>query len=209
MKPKKLVLYRCADGSMRAWVKTRHSRLMFIKVKEQYITDCYYIDRAKRCVPKKLVTRELSGTNLEAVLENELDCRVYGTEVSGAYASLTDEEFISHIKSDMNRKHNFLIMIKTGEILETVIKNRNHRVIYIRITIKGDEGVIEDCYYCDRMYKKREKVVPENLHSVYFYYSKGIVLNIINYELNNAFTDVILIEDTSINIDKRPLCGSI
>ncbi len=209
MEPKKLVLYRCADGAMRALVKTRHSRLMFIKVKEQYIIDCYYIDRTKRYVPKKLVTRGLLGTDLEAVLENELDCRIYGTEVSEEYASLTDEEFISHIKADMNQKHNFLIMIKTGEILETVIKNRNHRVIYIRITIKGDMGVIEDCYYCDRTYKKREKVVPENLHTVYFCYSKENVLNIMNNELNNAFTDVILIEDGSIQLDKRPLCGSI
>lgn len=209
MEPKKLMLYRCADGSMRAWVKTRHSRLMFIKVKEQYITDCYYIDRTKRYVPKKLVTRDLSGTNLEAVLENELDCKVYSTEVSEAYASLTDEEIISHIKADMNQKHNFLIMIKTEEILETVIKNRNHRVIYTRITIKGDEGVIEDCYYCDRTYKKREKVMPENLHTVYFNYSKENILNIMNNELNNAFTDVILIEDGSIQLDKRPLCGSI
>lgn len=209
MGPKKLVLYRCADRAMRTIVKTRHSRVMFIKVKEQYITDCYYIDRMKRAVPKKLVTRELSGTNLEAVLENELDCRVYGTEVSEAYASLTDEEFISYIKADMNRKHNFLIMIKTGEFLETVIKNRNHRVIYLRITIKGDEGVITECYYCDRTYKRHERVVPENLHTVYFYYSRENMLNIINNELNNAFTDVILVADNSIHIDKRPLCGSI
>ena len=209
MRKKTLKLYSTKKGDLRAVFRTQHGRVIFLSVKNDIITDCYYIDRMKRYVPKKLVTRELSGTSLEAVLENELDCRVYGTEVSEAYASLTDEEFISHIKADMNRKHNFLIMIKTGEILETVIKNRNHRVIYIRITIKGDMGVIEDCYYCDRTYKKREKVVPENLHSVYFYYSKGNVLNIINNELNNAFTDVILIEDSSINIDKRPLCGSI
>lgn len=209
MRKKTLKLYSTKKGNLRAVVKTQHGRVIFLSVKNDIIKDCYYIDRTKRCAPKKLVTRELSGTNLEAVLENELDCKVYGTEVSEAYASLTDEEFISHIKSDMNRKHNFLIMIKTEEILETVIKNRNHRVIYIRITIKGDEGVIEDCYYCDRTYKKREKVMPENLHTVYFCYSKENVLNIINNELNNIFSEVILIEDGSIKLDKRPLCGSI
>ena len=209
MRKKTLKLYSTKKGNLRAVVKTQHGRVIFLSVKNDIIKDCYYIDRAKRYVPKKLVTRNLSGTSLEAVLETELDCKVYGTEVSDAYASLTDEEFISHIKADMNQKHNFLIMIKTGEILETVIKNRNHRVIYIRITIKGDKGIIEDCYYCDRTYKKREKVVPENLHTVYFCYSKENVLNIINNELNNIFSEVILIEDGSIKLDKRPLCGSI
>ena len=75
---------------------------------------------------------------------------------------------------------------------------------------KDGKGVITDCHYYDRKYKERSKVIPETLTTVFFEYSRQAILNIINNELNVAFTDIIFVTDGSLSIDKKtPLCGYI
>lgn len=62
----------------------------------------------------------------------------------------------------------------------------------------------------DRAYKSREKVIPEMLTSVFFEYSREAVINLVNNELNTAFTDILCISDNSIDIENTtPICGHI
>ena len=53
-------------------------------------------------------------------------------------------------------------------------------------------------------------VIPETLSTVFFDYNRQAILNIINNELNTAFTNVIFVTDGSLDIDKKvALCGNI
>ena len=207
MERKNLILYK-TEGGYRTVLKTRHGRVLFLKIINDVIDACYYIDRREKPIPKKLKTLNLAKNSLKSVLETELDSKVYSQAFSEDYITLDDEEFIS--KMNERSKYNFLIIVKDGQTLETVIKNKCHRVIYIRIVLNESSATIEDCYYCDRQYKKKDKVVPENLYTVSFSHSRENIIGLFNSELNNAFTDVIFITDNSIEINcKRPLCGSI
>lgn len=117
----------------------------------------------------------------------------------------------------MQRKYNFLILIGEGDlingipiVIKTRLKNRIHRSIYIEMQYQNGKGVITDCYYYDRKYKARKNVIPETLSTVFFEYNRQTILNIINNELNTAFTSIIFVTDGSIDIDNKvALCGNI
>ncbi len=52
--------------------------------------------------------------------------------------------------------------------------------------------------------------IPETVHTVYFEYNRQAILNIVNNELNTAFTDIIFVTAGSIDIcQKLPICGYI
>ena len=98
------------------------------------------------------------------------------------------------------------------QILKTIIKNRVHRIISLKIKLRGNEGVISQCFYCDKKYKRQQHyVTPYSLNTISFEYSKKNILKIVNEELNCNFTDVIITEDSTLNIDENliPVCGSI
>ena len=72
------------------------------------------------------------------------------------------------------------------------------------------KGVIADCYYYDRKYKVRSKVIPETLTTVFFNYDRLAILNTVNRELNTAFTHIIFVTDGSLDIDNKvAICGNI
>lgn len=98
------------------------------------------------------------------------------------------------------------------EEITTRLKNRIHRSIYLKIChYKGELGVVSDCFYYDRKYKSREKVTPPELSSIFVKYSRDAVIDMVNYELNCDFTDIIFVTDDSIDIEnnKTALCGNI
>ena len=117
----------------------------------------------------------------------------------------------------MQRKYNYLIFIGGGElingipsVIKTRFKNRIHRSIYLEMRYCNGRGVITDCHYYDRKYKERSKVVPEMLSTVFFEYNRQAILNIINNELNTAFTHIIFVTDSSLDINNEiALCGNI
>ena len=226
MNKQQLVLHKTQSGTYRSVIKTKHGRLIYIEISKDNnslsVKNCYYIDRIRSgeyyASPQKLVTRDFSYNEMLDVIASELDRKYFGVEITDKFADLTKDEFIALQLRTMQRKYNFLIFIGEGALIDgipsvirTRFKNRIHRSIYIEMQYRSNgKGVISDCHYYDRKYKERSNVVPETLSSVYFDYKRQAILNIINTELNTAFTHIIFVTDGSLDIDNKvALCGNI
>ena len=227
MKKQQLILYKTESGNYRSVIKTKHGRLIYLEIREGKnslsVINCFYLDRIRSgsgeyySSPHKLVTRDFSYNEMLDVIASELDRKYFGAEITDKFADLTKDEFIDLQLKAMQRKYNFLIFVGEGElidgipsIIKTRFKNRIHRGIYLEMRYSNGKGVITDCHYYDRKYKERSKVVPEMLSSVFFEYNRQAILNIINNELNTAFTHIIFVTDGSLDIDNEvALCGNI
>lgn len=152
-------------------------------------------------------------------IEYELDRKYYGIVFTDKFEDLNESEFISIQLNEINNKINFLIFIGEGKmiagipsVIKTRLKNKIHRSIYLEMRYKNGKGVITDCHYSDRKYKQRISVIPETLTTVFFDYNRQAILNIINSELNTAFTHIIFVTDGSLNNvfdNKAVLYGNI
>lgn len=225
MHKQKLQLFKTISGALRCVIKNNHGRVIYLEllqVDEMFIVnDCFYIDRKLQdkyyAVPQRLTTKAFACDNLLDIIEAELDKKYYGIEINYSTIKSTRDEFINYKLKEMKKGYKFLIFIGEGElidgiptIIKTRFKNRIHRSIYLEMRYRDGSGVITNCHYYDRIYKEKLQVVPETLSTVYFKYTRETILNIINYELNTAFTDIIFVTDNSLSIDnKTPLCGYI
>ena len=207
-------------------IKTKHGRLIYLEISNTNnsisVKDCYYIDRIKNgehfSTPKKFITKNFNYNEILDVIATELDRIYFGIDITDKFADLSKNEFITIKLRAMQKKYNFLIFIGEGELIDgipsvikTRFKNRIHRGMYLEMRYSGNgKGVITDCHYYDRKYKERSKVIPETLSTVFFEYNRQAILNIINNELNTAFTHIIFITDGSLDIDNKvALCGNI
>ena len=226
----KLELFGTADSSSyRTAFKNRHGRSIYLEVKLDgstcKITDCFYTDRSHGKAgavsyyarPKLLRTLTFPTENLLNVMEDELDKHFYGVEfVRSATAELPLEEYLqSMITPD---KYHFLIMVGEGEVindlparLRTRLKNKLHRSVYLDLEYyKDGKGVVRECYYYDRHYKRQgAKVTPPQLISCFFQYTHSDILNLINNEICCDFTHIIVTSDIDVTSDTRPLCGAL
>ena len=225
MKKQQLILHITRSGNYRSVIKTKHGRLIYIEISESNnslsVKNCYYIDRIRGgeyyTSPQKLITRDFNYNKILDVIVSELDRKYFGIEITDKFANLTKDEFIKIQLKTMRRKYNFLIFIGEGELIDgipsvikTRFKNRIHRGIYLEMQHRNGKGVITDCHYYDRKYKERSNVVPEMLSTVFFEYNRHAILNIINNELNTAFTHIIFVTDGSLDINNKvALCGNI
>ena len=226
MKKKQLLLHKTQSGTYRSVFKNRHGRLIYLEVSVDdnsvHIKDCYYIDRKRAgeyyARPKKLTSRDFSFNEILDVVASQLDRKFYGVDIMDKFTDLTETEFINTQLATMQTNYNFLIFIGEGDTIEgipsvirTRFKNRIHRGIYLEMRYSGNgNGVITDCHYYDRKYAQRSTVVPEMLSTVYFKYNRQAIINIINNELNTAFTNIIFVTDGSLDINNEvALCGNI
>lgn len=95
--------------------------------------------------------------------------------------------------------------------MKTRFKNCTHRTIYTEIKKDVKNGLVSNCYYCDKVYKRDKSfITPSGLTTIFFDYSLDAILEIVNEELNCDFTDVIVTGD-AFGFDKTelPFCGSI
>ena len=226
MQKQKLVLYNTKDGYIRTVIKTSHGRFIYLELGEnasKYIVRrCIYLDRVwggeYYAAPQKLVTNEFGKDDILDIFANQLDRKYYGVEYSNAMSELAAEDFIRCKLNELKRGYKFLILVGEGEMinglpstLTTRLANRIHRKIYLKIKyFKNGLGVVDDCFYYDRQYKARTKVVPQMLSSVIIRYNRESIVSMINTELNCDFTHVI-ITDNSIDFENNtfPLCGNI
>lgn len=198
--------------------KNNHGRRIYLKLKmedkEFFITDCVYTDRpernGKKSVPLKFKTTQCSCDNLLNVLADELDKRFFGIEFSETENDISAEEYI-RLKSSDKHKYKFLILVNSDNTYQTKLKNRIHRSIWLEIYRSGNNGVITDCHYYDRHYKRNNAyITPSGLTSITFEFSLDKILKIVNDELNCDFTDVIITKDGfGFNNSTLPICGSI
>lgn len=221
-----------ASSAYRCLLKNQHGRKIYMELvigSEKYIiTACWYFDRNigktgdKRKSAKPLLwqTKETDSNieNLKCVLVKELDMTPF-LEIDFVEnedtISLTTEEFISHYTAD--DKYRFLILVQKktekGVVLETVIKNKVHRRIYVNLSLQKEKDayILEECYYSDRMYKLNEGKMPETLVDGN---TKGLrredIIQWFNEQLTCDFNSVLFVSPEDIKLDKRKaICGTL
>ncbi len=224
MKKQNLKLY--ATGNRDRWrtvIKSRHGRVIFMELSIQddscKINDCYYVDRLRGgqyyAVPNKLITMECAVSSLLSIIASELDRAYFGIDYSRTYSDLSNDEFISAMLSQMRRGYRFLIFTAEGEpvnhtfpVLKTRFKNKLHRSIYLELHTSSGKATVADCHYFDRKYHSPGKAVPPMLSCIMFNYSRSGILRLVNEEFVCDFTDMLIISDGSIDINKPiPFCG--
>lgn len=213
-----LKLDKISENRYHTVFRNNHGRKIYIcltyKSNEVLITNCFYTDRPernkKRTIPLKFKTTQCSCDNLLNVLADELDKRFFGIEFSETEDDMSAEEYIK-LKNSDKHKYKFLILVNSGDTYKTRFKNRIHRSIQLEISQSGNNGVITDCHYYDRHYKRNNAyITPSGLTSITFDFSLDNILKIVNNELNCDFTDIIITKD-SFGFDNTslPICGSI
>ncbi len=233
MKRKKIIFEKVgASSDYRCLLKNQHGRKIYIELEVDLnkwrITECWYIDRnigktgdkRKSAIPLLWQTKEIDCNieRLRYVLVEELDMTPFG-DISFIdnedTISLTEEEFIS--RHTANDKYRFLIMVqqktKRGVMLETVIKNKVHRRIYVNLSLQKEKNayILDECYYSDRTYKLNERKMPE---TVVDGNTKGIrredIIQWFNEQLTCDFNSVLFVSPEDIKLDKRKaICGTL
>lgn len=75
---------------------------------------------------------------------------------------------------------------------------------------KNGNGVVQQCYYYDRRYRRQgRQVTPPQLISCFFPYSHQGILNLINHEICCDFTHMIVTDCIDLDSNTTPLCGAI
>lgn len=219
MKKSLLTLNKTGKNDWQTVIKNNHGRQVYLKMsitdnKFVEIVEVFYIDRPwkleSKSVPLKLTTKSCKLGDLQDVLENEIDKKFYGIEFVNDGSVLSTEEYIESFL-ETKRKYKFLILVESGNVLKTRLKNRTHREIYLEVNRDVKKAVVAKCHYNDRVYKRDKSLItPAGLTSIYFDYSLEAILKIVNEELNCDFTDVIVTQDTfGFDKTKLPICGSI
>lgn len=210
MKRSVLELHNAGENIYQAFIKNLHGRRMYLKLSivngECEILCCFYIDRTSRSEPQLLETRRFPLDELITVVARELDKSFGSYEfVDGPIVPM--EDFIQQVTH--REKYKILIMLKDGETLKTIFRNRFRRSIYLEIDTSGEKALINVCKYCD-VRGVGVDITPYHLTTIYFHYDKDFtnLLNIVNNELEGGFTDVVITESHTIVLD-RPICGSI
>lgn len=233
MKRKKIIFEKVSTSSAyRCLLKNQHGRKIYMKLKTEnkkwIVSECWYIDRNigktgdKRKSAKPLLwqTKELDSNieNLKHLLVEELDMTPFleiGFVENEDTIFLTMEEFISHYTAD--DKYRFLILVQKktekGVVLETVIKNKVHRRIYIKLSLQKEKNayILEECYYSDRMYKLNERKMPETVVNGN---TKGPrrddIIQWFNEQLTCDFNTVLFVSPEDIKLDKcKAICGTL
>lgn len=218
-------------NTYRAVFKTKHGRVLYLELgtidDEYVITDCFYIDRNQNrtgserynAKPQMLQTVKFHKDDLLSVIENELDKKFYGVQFMHIdQADLPLDQYLKVKTEALQQKYHFLIMVGEGENynelpvhLRTRLKNRLHRSIFVELRYyKDGRGIVDQCYYYDRRYKRQDiKVTPPQLISCFFPYNQEGILNLLNHEICCNFTHMIVTEGIDIDSNKTPLCGAI
>ena len=233
MQRKKIIFEKVgASSAYRCLLKNQHGRKIYMELKignkEWIISECWYIDRnigktgdkRKSAIPLLWQTKEIDCNieRLRYVLVEELDMTPFG-DISFIdnedTISLTEEEFIS--RHTANDKYRFLIMVqqktKRGVMLETVIKNKVHRRIYVNLSLQKEKNayILDECYYSDRTYKLNERKMPETLVNGN---TKGLqredLIQWFNEQLTCDFNAVLFVSPEDIKLDKcKAICGTL
>lgn len=210
---------------------TKHGRKIYLSLRiindRCTIIDCFYTDRninrisyeCYRAKPLKLQAFEFPLNQLLEMIEAELDKKFYSIEYIEDHTSdLSTEEYIKAISNESFSKYRFLIFVGEGETynglpvrLRTRLKNLLHRSIYVDLSYyKNRQGVVNQCYYYDRRYKRQDiKITPPQLISCFFPYTNEGILNLLNHEICCNFTHIIVTSGIDIDSNTTPLCGAV
>ena len=219
------------NTAFRTTFKTQHGRSVFLslEIHGSYcaVADCFYTDRNQSRTgearysarPKMLRTLTFSTEDLLSVIEAELDKRFYGVEfVQSEQAGLSTEEYLKFRAENAPKKYRFLIMVGEGELynslpvrLRTRLKTNLHRSVFVELAYyKDGQGVVKDCHYYDRKYRRRDvKITPPQLIQCFFPYTESGILDLFNHEICCDFTHIIVTDGIDLDSNTAPLCGAL
>ena len=207
MKRSVLNLYRNNENDLHAIFKNNHGRLIYLAIAINdnvcIIKECHYLDRSTYSVPKKAVTKTFAKDDLLQVIRTELDKDFIVFEYWDTI--LSKEQLIA--LEFKNKKPNILILLKDGNVLKTIFKNKFHRAIFLEITLLDSQALISKCFYCDERAKGKQ-IVPYGLKTIHFESALNNTLDIMNNELEGGFTEILISAESTLKLD-RPFCGSI
>lgn len=218
-------------NAFRTFFKNNHGREIYLSVEMDdsncIIADCFYTDRNQCKVgsqrysskPKKLKTFQFPTDKLLSVIAQELDKMFYGVEfVTTELSELTLEEYIGTWYKSSSQPYRFLILVGEGEPknglptrLRTRLKNKLHRSIYIELAYyKDGEGVVKQCCYYDRQYKREGvTITPPMLLKCFFPYTQEGIIELINSELCCDFNHMLVTDNIDLDGNTTPVCGSV
>lgn len=207
MKRSILELYKNYNNEFHSVFKNNHGRLIYlalaIKDDKCTISNCYYLDRSSYSVPKKAVTKKCVTKELLSIIKSELDKDF--ADINYSNTLISEKQLIS---AELNKgKYNILIILKEGNVLSTIFKNKFRRSIFLEISLGVNESLISECRYCDKRGEKAN-ITPYGLKTIYFKSGIDNILSIVNTELEGGFTDILITAESTIKLD-RPICGSI
>lgn len=216
--------------TFRTIIKTQHGRTLFLLLEisgsDCTILDCFYIDRNQgkngmdrySSKPSKLRTFQFKTDQLLDIVEKELDKKYYSTEFAAGREGLSTEQYLQWKIDSERKKYCFLIMVGDGESydglpvhLRTRLKNKLHRSVYVELKYyKEGKGVVCQCYYYDRKYRRQDiKVTPPQLISCFFPYSHQGILDLLNHEVCCDFTHIVITNEIDLESNMTPLCGAL
>ena len=133
-KPSVLELHKTDDGMYQSVFKNNHGRRIYISLyinkNDCKIIDCFYIDRTSRPAPNKFETHKLVIDELLTVIASELD-KVFSSYTIVESPKISAENFIAQAMH--KEKYNILLMLKDGDTLKTIFKNRFRREIFLEM----------------------------------------------------------------------------
>ena len=148
-----------------------------------------------------------------------MDKQFYGMEfVETDQAGLSLDEYLQSWAESSHKKYRFLIMIGDGDSynglpmhLRTRLKTKLHRAVYVELAYyKDGKGVVSQCCYYDRKYRRQEvQITPPMLISCFFPYTKEGILDLLNHEICCDFTHMLVTEGLDLDSNTAPLCGAI
>lgn len=136
--------------------------------------------------------------------------------VETAQAGLSLDEYLQFPTEHGHRKYRFLIMVGDGDSFNglpinlcTQLKTRLHRAVYVdRAYYKDGKGVVNQCYYYDREYRRQGvKITLPMLISCFFPYTEEGILNLLNHEICCDFTHMLVTEGLDLDSNTAPLWG--
>lgn len=207
MKRSILNFHRNITNEYHAVFTNNHGRKIYLSLSIDNNTcnihKCYYLDRSSYSVPKRAVTQSCKLGELLEVINNELDKNFISINYSDTLISRNHL-----IEKELGKlKYNILILLKEGNVLRTIFKNKFRRSVFLEITLGVGKSLISKCYYCDKRGEDKQ-FTPYGLKTIYFESGIDSILSVVNCELEGGFTDVVISENNTIILD-RPICGSI
>ena len=215
----------------RTVIKNNHGRELFFSVQIEgdfcNILEYFYADRNQgktgsqrySSKPKKLKTLQFPTGKLLSIIAQDLDKDFYGVEfVTTELSELTLEEYIEAWYKSDSQAYRFLILVGEGEPknglptrLRTRLKNKLHRSIYIELAYyKDGEGVVKQCCYYDRQYKREGvTITPPMLLKCFFPYTQEGIIELINSELCCDFNHILVTDNIDVDNNTTPVCGSV
>lgn len=157
-----------------------------------------------QCDSKKVCQQKIPRNDLPRVLRNELD-----TDIALLVFNMKPVITVTDMLRDETEKGKtrILILLRDGDYLRTMLKNRYRRTIFLELFRTEEKTTVITCRYADLRAGETPRV-PYTLLRFDCGSSMADILAFVNEELEGGFTHILIAEEHNIKLT-RPICGAI